>query len=1231
MDAGLDPDAGNDPGDGGALDGALDAGRRWPARCFVCHGSGTIPAPPLDTRGNRDTTFRGVGAHRSHMEGDEAWHRRVVCEDCHTVPTSRDDPGHRDTPLPAELTWGAVATADRARPAFDGATTTCAGVYCHGDTLMPGGSLTTPDWTAVGDGQAACGTCHGLPPSSPHPADTNCSTCHPTVDASWNFLEPQRHIDGVLDLRPGMSCTGCHGSGREAAPPRDVSGNTAPTARGVGAHRSHLGRSSWHREVTCGACHLVPGTEGDPGHRDTDLPAELTWGALSTADGASPDFDGPTTTCAGVYCHGGTLLPGGTNTTPDWTRVGAGEATCGTCHGLPPSAPHPAATDCATCHPTVAADRSFPDPSRHIDGVVDLDTSALTCTSCHGSGMDPAPPTDTSGRTATTERGVGAHQSHLGSSPWRATIQCADCHIVPSVFRDPGHTDSALPAELTFGMRATADGATPAFDGATTTCSGVYCHGETLIAGGTHTTPDWTRVGAGEARCGTCHGLPPSAPHPANANCSMCHPTIDPDDTFPDPERHVDGIVDLVAFTCTSCHGGTDGPAPPMSTTGAVSTSEMGVGAHQSHLAPSLWRAPIDCTECHIVPTSISTVGHLDTALPAELTFGARANADMATPRFSPDTGSCAGVYCHGETLLSGGTNTTPEWTSVGVGEASCGTCHGLPPAAPHPNVTNCATCHPTIAPDRSFLDPSRHIDGIVDLDTTALTCTSCHGSGTDPAPPTDTSGNSSTTAAGVGAHRSHLGPSDWRATVRCTDCHTVPSVFSDAGHIDSPLPAELTFGSRARADGASPRFERSTTTCAGVYCHGATLIAGGTQTTPDWTRVGSGEAACGTCHGLPPSAPHPANTHCSMCHPSIASDRSFPDPERHVNGVVDVVSFTCTSCHGSGSNPAPPRSTTGGTSTTTTGVGAHRSHLGASSWRAPIPCSECHLVPTSTFALGHLDTPLPAELRFGARARADGATPTFDRGTRTCADVYCHGETLLPGGSNTTPTWTRVGAGEAGCGTCHGLPPGGTHTSLTACEICHSEVVGPGMVITAPSLHIDGVVQVRANHPPGWSAPTSHGAHANQNGLASCQSCHGVALDGGAVGVSCASCHPADWQTNCTFCHGGTFNTTGAPPEGIDGETARSDVAVGAHTEHVSITHGILAGCDQCHVVPTSALAPGHIDGDGRAELTFGPLNPDATYDRTTATCSSVYCHRARPMVWTDDLNIGCMECHAM
>jgi hypothetical protein len=58
---------------------------------------------------------------------------------------------------------------------------------CHG--------VARPRWTAVGEGEIACGTCHGIPPPSHDPEQTilDCATCHPA-----GF---EHHIDGVVDLR----------------------------------------------------------------------------------------------------------------------------------------------------------------------------------------------------------------------------------------------------------------------------------------------------------------------------------------------------------------------------------------------------------------------------------------------------------------------------------------------------------------------------------------------------------------------------------------------------------------------------------------------------------------------------------------------------------------------------------------------------------------------------------------------------------------------------------------------------------------------------------------------------------------------------------------------------------------------------------------------------------------------------------------------------------------------
>ncbi len=358
-----------------------------------------------------------------------------------------------------------------------------------------------------------------------------------------------------------------------------------------------------------------------------------------------------------------------------------------------------------------------------------------------------------------------------------------------------------------------------------------------------------------------------------------------PDDSRPDvPDAETDLETDGGPPACNACHGNDDGPAPPFDLSGSSDTTNVGVGAHQSHLTESDWHAAIVCDDCHVVPEDFYDEGHADDDLPAELVF-----SDLSTPAGGDtpvwEAPTCSGVYCHGASLIPGGSNTAPTWTEVDAGEADCGTCHGLPPDAPHPDSDECAGCHPTMASRFVFAEPERHIDGIVDV--TGGRCGGCHGSEANAAPPLDLSGSDDTSARGVGAHQSHLGTSDWHAEVTCDSCHLVPADLADEGHLDTDLPAELTWGGVAVADDAVPEWDG--TTCAGVYCHGGTLEAGGTDIEPTWTDVGTGEAACDTCHGMPPATgTHPDIAACGACHNTVDDAGDVAVPAQHIDGTVD-------------------------------------------------------------------------------------------------------------------------------------------------------------------------------------------------------------------------------------------------------------------------------------------------------------------------------------------------------
>jgi predicted CxxxxCH...CXXCH cytochrome family protein len=511
------------------------------ARCATCHGDANRAgdflmrsAPPRDLSGGTDPSYPGVGAHLIHLQASST-HGEIACGECHVVPTRVDAPGHADHGAPATLEFGALASTDAHLPRYDASTRTCQNSYCHG--------ATNPVWNAPRSSSAACGSCHGLPPPLPHPQSERCSVCHgEVIDAARHFIAPELHVNGQVESTAGR-CSLCHGSGDDAAPPKDTLGNDAISAIGVGAHRAHLS-SSIGRSLSCSECHSVPEKVADQDHIQ-GLPARVRLQGVAAAGKRSPLWQHAEQTCADTYCHSPT--PGSANTSPRWTDPAA--PSCTSCHGAPPPAPHPQIAQCSLCHgATVGSDdRTIIDRERHIDGVVDVATPE-SCTACHGS-ANPAPPRALDGSNLTSSAGVGAHQTHVLGTPRSRAVPCGECHAVPKTVLASGHIDTPSPAEVIFSGAAVAPESTASYSQGT--CQNTACHGGQWASGnasgGSHTTPLWTRVDGSEASCGSCHGLPPPAPHPygsLNPTCSACHADIaDDNKTFLRPDLHGDGVV----------------------------------------------------------------------------------------------------------------------------------------------------------------------------------------------------------------------------------------------------------------------------------------------------------------------------------------------------------------------------------------------------------------------------------------------------------------------------------------------------------------------------------------------------------------------------------------------------------------------------------------------------------------------------------------------------------------
>lgn len=330
--------------------------------------------------------------------------------------------------------------------------------------------------------------------------------------------------------KPAGGCSNCHGGPRNAAPPYALSGATATSDLAVGAHQLHARDTPIRSAVPCRECHLdtfLPDGTVDAGRHLGAPPAEVAFGPVASARGASPAWTRGSGTCSGLHCHGATMRSPPPRA-PTWTFAAEPDpgrpgrpGICATCHGWPPPPPHPPLTGCNGCHPaTVPPDGSIDVAGgKHIDGALQV-TVGGGCAGCHG--FPPA---------------TGAHLAHFGltgvadggsygdlttledrypaatpvAAPAVYAFGCGHCHPL-----DPArHLDGILQVEL-------ADAAAPprslkalaspgaAYGGG---CSGVYCHSSGQQASASPAlpvyvaTPAWTS--GAKLGCSGCHRNPP--------------------------------------------------------------------------------------------------------------------------------------------------------------------------------------------------------------------------------------------------------------------------------------------------------------------------------------------------------------------------------------------------------------------------------------------------------------------------------------------------------------------------------------------------------------------------------------------------------------------------------------------------------------------------------------------------------------------------------------------------
>ncbi len=401
--------------------------------------------------------------------------------------------------------------------------------------------------------------------------------------------------------------------------------------------------------------------------------------------------------------------------------------------GVACNARHPVRT---TTHEAPPVDD--PGDDTGTDGTTPGDTTTpptpRTCSSCHGTANDPAPPSDTNGYRATSRPSVGAHQAHLQASVLFRTVACAECHVVPTDPEDPAHL---VPPTLTWGPLAAHEGVTPSYAGGRCT---VYCHGPTL-PGGTLIDPEWTAAGHEASRCGACHALPPPS-HAAVATpeCGPCHPFrgIVPVDSG----THVNGTLEVLG-----CGGGHE--LPPAS--GAHDAHAARLDGEATYAYGDLRRASeldvgggrayaFGCGHCHPLTSSAHGNGIVDVDVAGGTApEGSLKARNPATARY--EGGRCSDVYCHSSGQEVPTYQTSPAWQGGHLAEPRCAACHDNPPAyaseGPGAPGANAHLVLTTFGSDEyeagHFAGVAHWYHGAPALASAPVTCQTCHYGTVDP------------------------------------------------------------------------------------------------------------------------------------------------------------------------------------------------------------------------------------------------------------------------------------------------------------------------------------------------------------------------------------------------------------------------------------------------------------------------------------------------------------------
>ena len=706
------------------VDGTVNLSR---SGCTLCHGDLTqtavaatsnasapgFNATAADTTGATAATAAAVGAHAAHLVGTRWRSTPLACNECHTVPGAGDvahATGAGTGGARATIAFGTLArTGGITTAAYAGSTTgagtngagTCSNVYCHGN-FTNGATTLAPSWLG-GVAAANCGTCHGTPPGGTHPANSACQNCHTGYTIS--SINPANHLNGSVQV-DALTCTSCHGAAtrvsvagadlnQPSAPPADSLGAT--TGVRVGVHVSHVNPAATgaiYRPVACVECH--PNNAGNNAHSNSTRNVTFATATGANLGAFTATFtlgNGSTTatTCA-TYCHGATMAAGFTGSVgATWSWTGTA-ATCGSCHGFPPTVSHTgvlaAATDCNRCHGgTVNTDGTINVAGGlHINGQLDGGgepaTGGSSCGGCH---------TDYFNRmTAVTGAPVSRHA--LGSDvpadgafSWTGTDLTTSVAIANRTCISMCHGDH--PHTVT--SPAAAGHANNVFLDATTQATRAVAATTRIGTGGTGGTQNRARTDfdtvLNVGLCASCHQKPITANGitVSAATFGLSAHDFSSNTVGATTYTWSYGLHDASSFArnCTKCHASrVEGNTPASTTTVSVHYSTTDTNLLAGTTNPAGTAANFACYNCHG-----------STATPAAGAQGNRSGKDIQTQVLHATTANQSGHPSNSDTRH----NSAAEFTNAvfgnalgvtaGAGQrhASCMDCHDSHEAKP--------------------------------------------------------------------------------------------------------------------------------------------------------------------------------------------------------------------------------------------------------------------------------------------------------------------------------------------------------------------------------------------------------------------------------------------------------------------------------------------------------------------------------------------------------------------